>query len=101
MYIGTLNKAAIISKPYLVINNNKPKWRIINYDLTYYTKGAKGGLHIFTLSKDTISGEAFTCLDSIQNGAKIYVDNIKAVNKFNDTCYLNPIVIKIKEKKIQ
>ena len=91
---GSLSKADIISKPYLTISNNKLEWKIINYEMTYIKNGT---LYNYTLTNASFSKESIAGLDSVKQKSKIFIDNIKAVNKLGDTTLLNPIIIKVKD----
>ena len=94
-YSGKLNKADIIAKPFLTIHNNKLKWKIISYELWFI---AHGQLKIHLLSTDTFSKESLDQFKAVQQGCQFSIDQIKAVNKYNDTCYLNPIVVRVQTK---
>jgi len=94
-FSGELSQAGIVAKPYLTIQNNIPKWRIIDYTLEFIVRGQ---LKIFSLSNDTLSQEAIHLFERVQKGSFLYVEEIKAVNKYKDTCYLPSIAIKIKDK---
>ena len=92
IYCGKLSKEEIMANPYLMVNNNKVQWRIISYDFTF---SAKGVTNYFNQSNEKFSQESLDKLSTASKGGRLFIDYIKAVNKYNDTCYLNPIVIKI------
>src|SRR5579872_6979876 len=73
-FYGDLHKSELISKPYLSLNNNTPKWRIISYEFSFITK--PGYLQCYTLRKDTFSKELIFYLDSMHVGSKLFIDNI-------------------------
>ena len=94
-YDCTVNKQELLAKPYVTISNNNFRWKIIRYDLTF---AIKGYLCYYGVEQDTFPKEAVEKIDSLGSFInKIFIDHIKAVNKNNDTIFLNPIALKIKK----
>ena len=90
---GTSTQSELIARPYLEIKDNEQQWKIIDYELTCLIRGQ---IYKCSVKNKEFPVEAIALLYKLQKGSMVCVDYIKAVNKRNDTCYLNSISIKIK-----
>lgn len=93
-YNGAIKRVDLYNpKNKIVINHNNIELAIISYELTYISRGK---LCIEALrSADSIPLETRNKLLQVDKNRKIFISNIKAVSKYQDTVLLNTIELRI------
>lgn len=92
MYRGNVKVEDVCINNRLKINYNTIGLRIIRFDITFKSNGK---IYNWSTTGDTISLEIKNRLMQADKKAKIFIDDIKAVSKNNDTIYLNPITLRV------
>lgn len=94
MYRGNVKVEDICKNNQLKIAYNTIGLRIIRFDITFKSNDK---IYNWSTTGDTISAEIRSRLMLVDKKAKVFIDDIKAVSKNNDTIYLNPITLRVIE----
>jgi hypothetical protein len=92
-YSGSITKAEILADPKLKISFNTIGLRIISYEIVHKKQG-KVSMHLGSKT-DTLYAEVIKEISLTDENTNLWVQDIKAVSKNNDTIYLNPIILKV------
>ncbi len=90
-YYGKVTKKEIKDDPTLRISYNTLMWQIISYEYSYSLNGIASWR---VVNDNKLPDNLLLKLDSLTNRF-LYVDEIKAVNKIQDTIFLNSIKVKV------
>lgn len=93
-YYGTIKLVDLFNpNNKLVISNNTIDLKIIRFDLTWRT--SLGKLYNYTTTGDSITIDIRKQLLQIDKRSKLFISDIKAVSKYQDTIFLNPIELRV------
>jgi hypothetical protein len=94
-YYGQTSKNEIKTNPKLQISNNRLNWTIISFN---YSTIIKGGIEENKSNESKLPECFLNKLDTLPDKFRLYIDEIKAVNKIKDTLILNSITLTVFQK---